>query len=279
MKSLVMTSLILLMSSQVLGFGLVVQGEGNLVLDPDTFHIIDSYDFNRDGLPDLVQQDGFTFSVRNLDGSTPWSVTVDTLEVCPDCTDPDGYWDMTFQGFVEVEPGQLDCVVEYSYSTMELGGRGVLVVATGDGSIRYHLHDVGFDFATDLDGDGYQEIACGFNRGGSGAFWQVWGYNGVTSVASQSPRRLQVDQNYPNPFNPKTTVRFELAAASSASVEVHDAAGYLVYQRSLGELQAGEHKFTWQGIDSRGARLASGTYLVTVVAGSERQIQKMMLLK
>ena len=61
--------------------------------------------------------------------------------------------------------------------------------------------------------------------------------------------------------------------------EIYDSAGRLVYRRSLGNLPAGPHEFDWNGVDRRGRRVASGTFFYTIVAGSQRQARKMVMLK
>lgn len=282
MKAITITMMFLLiLGGQALGFGLVLQRAGHLALDPDNLHETDSFDFDGNGNPDLIEKDETTFRVWNLAGAVLWSVTIDTLEVCPECTGPGGFWGMYFEGFFEIEPGHRDALIEYQYDNWDMGTstRGILVVSTADGSTRYQLSGLGLEAAVDLDGDGIHELACWRDNGSSPWTWEIWGNQTPITVPDVTTSALRVDQNRPNPFNPATKVRFELAEAGPTRVEIHDAAGRLVYDRPLGELPAGSHDFTWNGTDRRGRRVASGTYFFTVVAGTQRAARKMMLIK
>jgi hypothetical protein len=273
--------LMMFLPGQVLAFGLIVQGEGRLALDPDNLHTAGSFDFDGDGLPNIVQEAGNNFQVIGLDGSLLWSASIDTLEICSDCTGENGSWDLNFEGFFMVEPGEYNAVISYSYNDWNMGRylNGTLVVSLGDGTIRYQMDDLYLYAGVDLDGDDIHELAFYRNNGAATTTWEIWGHNGVSEVQSVPRSRLRVAQNRPNPFNPQTTVDFELAEAGPTRVEIHDAVGHLVFDRPLGALPAGVHQFKWTGVDRRGRRVASGTYIVTVVSGDQRQARKMMLLK
>jgi len=273
---------VILSTSQALGFGLLLEGDGYLALDPDNLHAADVFDFDGDGLPDLVQELGNTILVHGLDGSTMWSTTIDTLEICPECTGPGGWWSFYFGGFHAIEPGHYDAVIEYYYDNWDsmIYTRGTLVISTQGTTTRYHFVNRGLDVAVDLDGDEYRELVLSRDNGvNQPSSWEVWGHNGVSSVPSAADEGLILRQNHPNPFNPQTTVEFELGRDGPVRVEIHDAAGRLVYARPLGELPAGRHEFIWRGVDRHGARVASGTYMATVISGQLRQTRKMMLVK
>lgn len=51
----------------------------------------------------------------------------------------------------------------------------------------------------------------------------------------------------PNPFNPGTRLQFFLEAPGDATLQVHDMAGRLIEERSLGWLPAGPHATLWNG--------------------------------
>ena len=84
----------------------------------------------------------------------------------------------------------------------------------------------------------------------------------------------------PNPFNPRTQIRFELGEAVSAELDVLNERGSRVRRLSSGRFEAGVHEVTFDGIDDRGRRLASGVYFVQLRAGSQaRMVEKVVLLK
>ena len=66
----------------------------------------------------------------------------------------------------------------------------------------------------------------------------------------------------PNPFNPRTAVRFYLPTPGRISVEVYDLRGRLVRTLLRETASAGPHEIVWQGVDNRGAGVASGTYII-----------------
>ncbi len=114
---------------------------------------------------------------------------------------------------------------------------------------------------------------------------EVFDYFGVTSgnagQATGNPSALRKADLavFPNPFNPKTTIRFTNPAKGSASVKVYNVKGELVRTLFSGELDAGTYPFEWNGVDNRGASVASGVYIIEAQAGSHSLSQKAMLVK
>ena len=91
---------------------------------------------------------------------------------------------------------------------------------------------------------------------------------GVARSRSENelPAIAQTLPNSPNPFTPETDIRFILPRTSSGEdhrvrLTIHDPSGRVI--RDLGErsLGAGEHRWTWDGRDDSGTRVASGVYL------------------
>ena len=83
----------------------------------------------------------------------------------------------------------------------------------------------------------------------------------------------------PNPFNPQVVVEFGLPAAAMTEVDVFDLRGRRV-ARLLGEhLGAGHHRVTWQGEDSGGRRVSSGSYFLRISAGAIRNVTRLTLVK
>jgi tetratricopeptide (TPR) repeat protein len=85
--------------------------------------------------------------------------------------------------------------------------------------------------------------------------------------------------NYPNPFNPTTVIRYKLPTASQVSLKVYDMLGREVATLLYGMKQAGSYSATFDG-----EKLASGVYIIRLVASSEEgksfvQTKKMILTK
>jgi Sortilin, neurotensin receptor 3, len=101
-----------------------------------------------------------------------------------------------------------------------------------------------------------------------------------TPVGDQVPSgRFALNQNHPNPFNPMTTINFSLPKAGFASLKVFNLRGHLVQTLVDEELGTGPHQAVWDGKDSRGGSVASGTYFYRLESGGLVQQRKMLLLK
>ncbi len=90
---------------------------------------------------------------------------------------------------------------------------------------------------------------------------------------------LQLYPNYPNPFNPGTTVHFWLHRKTSVQVEIFDARGQRVTTLFQGSLPPGQHRFRWNGTNTQGQAVATGVYLVRVVAEGTIRTQKIQLIR
>jgi hypothetical protein len=91
---------------------------------------------------------------------------------------------------------------------------------------------------------------------------------------SRKPEEFSLSQNYPNPFNPSTRLEFEIPSSAFVSLKVFDLAGKQVATIVNGQLPAGKHSRTFSA-----ERLASGTYIYTLRAGSSVASKKMMVVK
>lgn len=83
----------------------------------------------------------------------------------------------------------------------------------------------------------------------------------------------------PNPFNPLTSLCFDLPRDEWVSLRVYALDGRLVTTLVASALPAGRHVATWNGRDSRGLSVPSGTYVSRLTAGSLVQTQRMQLVK
>ncbi|HEU4930368.1 MAG TPA: kelch repeat-containing protein [Candidatus Krumholzibacteria bacterium] len=110
----------------------------------------------------------------------------------------------------------------------------------------------------------------------------VWALTGLSNVVTNTPpaaNLLTLHANYPNPFNPSTTIRFELGAASRATLRVYDVRGTIVRTLFDETREAGPGVAMWDGRDDSGRAVGSGVYLFRLTAGGESRSSKMVLLK
>jgi hypothetical protein len=102
----------------------------------------------------------------------------------------------------------------------------------------------------------------------------------VTGVgAPPLAARAVLRQNYPNPFNPATVVTFDLAARGRVRIEIYDVLGRRVATMADRVFEAGRHRLTWDGRDSRGRAAASGLYICRLDTGTEQDSKKMVLAR
>ncbi len=90
---------------------------------------------------------------------------------------------------------------------------------------------------------------------------------------------LELHPNYPNPFNPSTTVSFTLPQATRVNLSIFDLEGRLVNTLLEKNLPEGFKQIQWDGTNSEGTTVASGTYFVRLQAGHQTLTRKVILLK
>ncbi len=104
------------------------------------------------------------------------------------------------------------------------------------------------------------------------------------STSANLPHKVEVQPAYPNPFNPSTRMPYFLPQAAEVHIRVFDAAGRLIFEKTLRHASAGSYEFSWDGRDFRGRSVASGIYFARFAArlsdGTRFQTrQKWTLLK
>ncbi len=93
------------------------------------------------------------------------------------------------------------------------------------------------------------------------------------------PEKTVLSQNYPNPFNPVTNIRIALPRSSHVTLNIYNALGQRLKCLLDGCHSAGIIDVRWDGRDNSGYQAASGVYLCELIAGSGRQVKKMILAK
>ncbi len=80
---------------------------------------------------------------------------------------------------------------------------------------------------------------------------------------------------YPSPFNPKkqkVKIKYVLAKKSNVTIRLYDKAGKVVCKLVDGEERsAGTNEEEWNGRNYAGETLATGAYIVEIIAGSDRR--------
>jgi hypothetical protein len=101
----------------------------------------------------------------------------------------------------------------------------------------------------------------------------------VDKTQSINPANYKLEQNYPNPFNPSTTIKYDLTKAGNIKINIYNVNGELIKELLNEEKNSGSYSQLWNGKDSHGRTVASGTYFYRIQVGDFVQAKKMILLK
>ncbi|MBZ0265271.1 T9SS type A sorting domain-containing protein [bacterium] len=93
-------------------------------------------------------------------------------------------------------------------------------------------------------------------------------------AGSAIPIEFAIESVYPNPFNPSTTITLSLAAMHDVQVKVYDIQGRQVADLFTGKMNPGYHTLQFDG-----KNLASDVYFVEAVAGGQKLVQRITLVK
>ena len=97
----------------------------------------------------------------------------------------------------------------------------------------------------------------------------------VLTPAAAQPAQHRLGDSYPNPFNPAVVIPLDLATdAAEVSLTVYDVLGRWVRQVWQGPLQAGSHRFTWDGRNEQGKEVAAGVYIYQVEVDGRGEAKK-----
>ena len=99
-----------------------------------------------------------------------------------------------------------------------------------------------------------------------------------------APSDFELARNVPNPFNTATAISFTLPLSEKGSLVelvIYNLSGQKVRTLLRGEVSGGQTTVTWDGRDSFGRQMASGTYVYRLMADGGRVVaaEKMCLLR
>jgi hypothetical protein len=83
----------------------------------------------------------------------------------------------------------------------------------------------------------------------------------------------------PNPFNPQTTIEFELVGDQPVAVAVYDLLGRVVRIVAEGQRSGGRNQVIWDGRNSEGRAMPSGTYVIRLETEFGVEARKVMLVR
>ncbi len=91
---------------------------------------------------------------------------------------------------------------------------------------------------------------------------------------------FELSQNYPNPFNPNTEIKFSIPTSGNVSLTIFDSLGRKVKDLIENKFYSqGWHSIEWDGKNSNGISVSSGTYFYKLKFGNNIKTKKMILLR
>ena len=125
-----------------------------------------------------------------------------------------------------------------------------------------------------IDGDERIPLQAGRVLAGEGLVFSSNGLAVVEMTASTIPEDYYLSDVFPNPFNSLTRISYGVPERSHVALQVYDIAGRLTATLMDGEMNAGRHTVTFDGVD-----LPSGIYIVSMRTRGFSQSRKAVMLK
>ena len=96
---------------------------------------------------------------------------------------------------------------------------------------------------------------------------------------TEIPHQYQLIQNYPNPFNQMTMLTFLLKINVEVKLEIYNILGQKIKTLVNSHLQAGQHRYLWDGCNDSGIPVSSGVYIYRIKAAEFIKVKKMVLIR
>jgi hypothetical protein len=98
---------------------------------------------------------------------------------------------------------------------------------------------------------------------GSGAYQAI--FDDLAEEVNQNPEsQTSIDAAYPNPFNMTTKVPFSIPSDGQVKVIISNSIGQKIKDLLSAHMYAGKNYVTWDGTNSNGVVVNSGTYILSV---------------
>lgn len=91
------------------------------------------------------------------------------------------------------------------------------------------------------------------------------------------PSIVQIS-SYPNPFMEKTSLRINLPKQGSLRLDIYNLKGQRITSLFAGELSAGEHEISWNGLDDTNKPLGKGIYICRIKTNGETRTARLIKL-
>jgi len=257
---------------------------------------------NGDSFADLVIDAAMTSNAIVLWGGNPMNTTIDVILRGFDPNPLERNMNLAFAGDVNRD-GYGDIIASQPAA---YGGNGIILAYLGcpwmDGypdmfwdcwQTQWAACGTTLTNIGDMNGDGVDDIVFGSLSEAVRGSVDIWAGDSLFVVnvpEDQSPaipQSFRLLPPYPNPFNSSITIPFEITPglAGDLSLRIFNVLGQEVLDLSLAARNlvssgtATHHEVVWNGRDFTGADCGSGIYLVELRTGTQKQTEKIVLLK
>ena len=93
------------------------------------------------------------------------------------------------------------------------------------------------------------------------------------------PRQFALNSILPNPGPGSTRIAYSIPKTGPVTFSMYDCSGKLVAEVFDGEKKPGFHHLDWTGTDSRGNRVGTGVYFITMNAGGFKATSKIVVVR
>jgi hypothetical protein len=98
-------------------------------------------------------------------------------------------------------------------------------------------------------------------------------------VPTAQKRVFALGQSYPNPARTEATIRYSLAEAGTAELEVYDLSGRRVATLLAGAAEAGEREVVWNLVADDGSAVPPGVYIYRLRSGGDAAARRLVITR
>lgn len=99
-----------------------------------------------------------------------------------------------------------------------------------------------------------------------------------TAVIIEPARAFHL-KNSPNPFNHLTSITYQTTSTGHILLAIYSTSGALVCKLVEGRTSRGTHRVSWNGIDRKGRRLASGVYFCKLRTSEQSEVIRLTMVR
>ena len=172
------------------------------------------------------------------------------------------------------------------YSSVKENGNAVILMFSMEGDKVHDINttnisdilEINFEPINMFNGTSQVELVDIILAGKGGA--QVSSSSkAIFDVSYYAPQKTSLSKNYPNPFNPSTAIDYQISKKGIVSLIVYDLKGLEIRTLVQEHQKATYYNVIWNGINNSGQSVASGRYLLKMIAPDYTETITMTLLK